>query len=133
MSLSVLVQLIAWKGSSLKLPVMCQVQCKTVLTHSVFCSVLFNEQFNRQLLSSRRASLNGVVSPKLHLANIVANLGTPLTDETPTILQHVGNNFATNGQNFATSQHLDMSRCWVLAIEQMTMLQFSNENVIFFP
>ena len=50
------------------------------------------------------------ISPKLHYTNIVANmLATPPTDETPTILQHVvGNNFTTNGQNFFTSQHLDM-------------------------
>jgi len=38
-------------------------------------------------------------------------LATPPTDETPTILQHVANNFTTNGQNFAISQHLDTSTC----------------------
>jgi len=26
------------------------------------------------------------------------------------------NKFTTNGQKFATSQHLDMSRCWALAL-----------------
>ena len=60
------------------------------------------------------------ISPKLHYTNVVANmLATPPADETPTILQHVvGNNFTTNGQNFFTSQHLDMSRCWAQAAPQ---------------
>jgi len=26
------------------------------------------------------------------------------------------NKFTTNGQKFATSKHLDMSRCWALAL-----------------
>jgi len=33
--LSVPVQVIAWKDSSLKLPIMCRVGCKTLLTHSL--------------------------------------------------------------------------------------------------
>jgi len=37
-----------------------------------------------------------LINPKLHLTNIVANmLGTPLTDEMPTIIQQVGNMLAT--------------------------------------
>jgi len=36
---------------------------------------------------------------------------TPPADELTAILQLV-NKFTTNGQKFATSQHLDMWRCW---------------------
>jgi len=32
--LSVLVKMIVWKDSSLKWPIMCRVECKTLLTHS---------------------------------------------------------------------------------------------------
>ena len=38
------------------------------------------------------------------------------TDELTIILQLVVQKVTTNGQNFATSQHLDMSRCWALAL-----------------
>ena len=41
---------------------------------------------------------------------------TTPTDELTTILQRVVQKFTTNGQNFATFQHLDMSRCWTLAL-----------------
>jgi len=44
-------------------------------------------------------------------------LRTPPTDELTTILQLVVyNEVTTNGQKFATSQHLDMSRCWALVL-----------------
>ena len=44
-----------------------------------------------------------------HLAGYGHHLRTPPTDELTTILQLVE-------QKFATFQHLDMSRCWALAL-----------------
>ena len=42
-----------------------------------------------------------------------SNTRTPATNTTN---GRAHNKFTTNGQKFATSQHLDMSRCWALAL-----------------
>ena len=41
---------------------------------------------------------------------------TPPTDTLQQSYNLSYNKFTTNGQTFATSQHLDMSRCWALAL-----------------
>ena len=55
------------------------------------------------------------ISAKLHYTDngYEHRLRTPPTDELTTTLH---NKFTTNGQKFATFQHLDMSRCWALAL-----------------
>ena len=57
------------------------------------------------------------ISAKLHYTNTGYGhvVHTP-TDELTTIYSLLYNKFTTNGQKFATSQHLDISRCWALAL-----------------
>ena len=64
------------------------------------------------------AILPTVKCPELHYTNTGYGhlYTTPPTDKLTTILQLVVNKFTTNGQKFTTSQHLDMSRCWALAL-----------------
>jgi len=50
-----------------------------------------------------------------------STIRTPATDmlyNTANVQAHnlLYNKFTTNGQKFASSQHLDMSRCWALAL-----------------
>jgi len=64
-----------------------------------------------------------LLTPKLHYTNIVVqHVGNTTNgldvNNSTTCWQHVANNFTTNGQNCAISQHLDMLTCWALILPE---------------
>jgi len=81
---------------------------RTLLSFYVV-TLTFSNQFAFRPTGRVYVSRYHFISPKLHYTNIV--------------VQHVANNFTTNGQNFATSQHPDMSTVEMLGSEPNNVVQ----------
>jgi len=89
-----------------------------------------NSNNNRQKVMSKRRQTWQMINV-CHATIVTVKLGPNSTTRTPATNTTNGNHqrtssqqfynllynkFTTNGQKFATSQHLDMSRCWALVL-----------------
>ena len=90
----------------------------TKCCHSIPQTMVFSLLFGRFVNYSLHSLLSSMINAKLHYTD--TSYGHVVQHHQRTSSQQfynlLYNKFTTNGQKIATSQHLDMSRCWALAL-----------------